>query len=230
MTEQAILSPIEIIQNAAVPTKTRTYSPISHMNLIDEVKEYLDKSGLKIKSEIYAENREGKQMFGNFTVTADEQMDLNIGFRNSYDRSMQMGLVAGTRVIVCSNLMFKGDFKTMMMHRGDISKEVTGQVEAAVQSLESNYQAIRKDSDKLQSVKVDKSKTAEIVGEMLLFENLITSTQLKIMKNELVLKENFSDETMWDIYNHTTEALKTSPVNSIIDNHINVHQYFMAKV
>jgi hypothetical protein len=228
--EQAVLSPIEIITNADVPKQTRTYTPISHTDLINEVKEKLDKANLKIKNEYYSENRSGQQMFGNFTVTADDEMDMNIGFRNSYDKSMQMGLVAGTRVIVCSNLMFKGDFRTMMMHRGEIAAEVSKEVEAAVKSLEKNYSAIRKDSDSLKSVCVDKHKTAELVGEMLLYENLITSTQLKIIKNELVLKENFSDETMWDIYNHTTEALKTCPVSNIVDNHIGVHQYFMSKV
>lgn len=220
----------DFLRSVEVPATTRTYTPISHEQLVNEVREKLDKAGLQIKNEYFSENRNGKQMFGNFTVTADNEMDMNIGFRNSYDKSMQLGLVAGTRVIVCSNLMFAGDFKTVMMHRGEVAKALSKEVEAAVQSLEDNYGSIRRDSDRMKEVQVDKYKIAEIVGEMLMYEELITNTQVKIIKNELDLKTNFSDETIWDIYNHTTEALKVSPVNQVIDNHIGVHQYFMSKV
>lgn len=224
------MTELETILAAQVPATTRTYSPISHAQLIDEVKEQLDRAGLAIKREYYSQNRSGQQMFGSFTVTADNEMDLNFGFRNSYDKSLQLGLVAGTRVIVCSNLMFKGDHKSNMMHTGDSAKQLRENVIAAVNSLETNYAVIRKDSDRLKEVEVDRAKIAELIGEMLMFEDLITSTQVKIIKGELDLKTNFSDRTMWDIYNHTTEALKVNPVSTIIDSHIGVHNYFLTKI
>lgn len=213
----------------AVPKQTKTYVPVSHESLITLVREQLDKKSLKIKDESFSMNRGGKQMFGNFTIEGgNDEQDLNLGFRNSYDKSMQLGLVAGSRVIVCSNMMFSGDFKSVHMHKEGIKEELEKIVAASIGSLGKNFKQIQKDSKKLKSVKVDKNKIAEILGTMFLHESMITTTQLAIIKEELELQTNFKDETMWDIYNHTTEALKKSPVNQLVDDHIKAHEFFMS--
>lgn len=214
-----------------VPVQTKTYVPISHQSLIDAVAEKLDKAGLVIKDERFSQNRSGQQMFGNFIIGAnDAEMDMNIGFRNSYDKSMQVGIVAGSRVIVCSNLMFKGDFKKMAMHYGNVAQEIDAMVQEAVNTLEKQFKLIKKDANKLKKVKIDESVIAHVLGEMFYQEDLITTTQLKVIKDELQLLTNFGKETMWDIYNHTTEALKKSPVASIINDHIKAHEFYMAKI
>ncbi len=219
-----------LLLGTEVPAKTKTYSPISHGSLISAIGEQIDKAGLTIKAEHYSHNRAGKQMFGNFVISAgDAEQDMNIGFRNSYDKSMQVGMVAGSRVIVCSNMMFAGDFKKMGMHYGNIAEEIDTMAREAVEMLELNFNKIKHDSQRLKEVQVDKRIIAEVLGDLFFNEQLLTTTQLSIIRDELKLKENFSDETMWDIYNHTTEALKKSPVVSIVDHHIMAHEYYMAR-
>jgi len=219
----------EELKQVTVPKETKTYVPVSHGSIIDLVSEELDKRKLKITSETYSANRGGQQMFGNFTIAGgNKEQDMNIGFRNSYDKSMQIGMVAGSRVIVCSNMMFSGDFKSVHMHNAGIKDELEKIVTLTVDSLEVNFKQIQKDTKKLKSVKVNKSKIAEVLGTMFLHEDIITTTQLSIIKNELVFQENFKDETMWDIYNHTTESLKKSPVTRLVNDHIKAHEFFMA--
>lgn len=220
----------DFFQTVQVPQETKTYVPVAHDELINLVLEHLDKRGLSVKSEHFSTNRGGAQMFGNFTIAGNGEQDMNVGFRNSYDKSMQLGLVAGSRVIVCSNLMFIGDFKAVHMHNAGIKTELEKSVVQSIDSLEINFDHLQKDSKKLKSVKVDRSKIAEVLGDLFLYENIITTTQLQLIKNELDLQVNFKDETMWDIYNHTTEALKKAPVSRIIDDHVNTHQYFMANI
>lgn len=213
-----------------VPAKTRTYSPISHQSIVETVGEKLDKVGLKIKSEIYNENRSGQQMFGSMVISANNaEMDMNLGFRNSYDKSMQLGVVAGSRVIVCSNLMFKGDFRKMAMHQGEVAKELDGIIEEAVNLLEKQFKLIQKDAKKLKEVQIDEKVIAHVLGELFYQEDFLTTTQLKVIKDELTLGKLFGRETMWDLYNHTTEALKKSPVSSIINDHILAHDFYMAR-
>jgi hypothetical protein len=213
------------------PSATATYSPLSHADLITSVLEQMDKRGLAIKDERYSFNKGGQQMFGAFTIDGGHgEQDMQIGFRNSYDKSMQVGLVAGSRVIVCSNMMFRGDIKTMMMHRGDVVSEVTKTVDNVVASLESNFKTILKDSSKLKEVTVDPTIIAHVLGELFFQESLVTSTQLNVIKNELKLMNNFGNETMWDIYNHTTEALKSCPVSDLLPHHLKVHDFYLAHV
>lgn len=220
----------EDLLNVSVPKETKTYVPVSHEAMINLVREELDKRSIKIKEEQFSANRGGLQMFGQFTLDGgNKEQDLNLGFRNSYDKSMQLGFVAGSRVIVCSNRIFSGDFKTAHMHNSGIKDELDKIVIQTVDSLEINFKQIQKDSKKLKSVKVDRYKIAEVLGDLFLNEEILTTTQLQIIKSELKLQENFKAETMWDIYNHTTEALKKSPVTRLIDDHVRTHEYYMAK-
>jgi Domain of unknown function (DUF932) len=221
---------LDIILSAAVPKTTPTYSPLAHLDLIEAVKEQLDKRGLKVKDERYQQNRKGQQMFGHLTVAGhDAEQDMCLGFRNSYDKSMQVGVVAGNRVIVCSNLMFKGDFRAMQMHQGNVVQEMNRILEKAVQSIEEQYALILKDTQKLKQVEVNPRLIHEILGELFYSESIVTEAQLRIIRGELREKTNFGDGTLWDIYNHTTEALKTTPSGLVIGRHIDAHQFYTAK-
>lgn len=229
----------EFLLNVSVPKETATYKPLSHGNLINAIQEQLDKCNLVIKDERFSQNRSGHQMFGNFTIAGmNGEQDMNVGFRNSYDKSLQIGVVSGSRVIVCSNLMFKGDFKAVMMHNSSMATELEKKIKESIDNLERNYLMIQKDSDKLKMVKVHKQLISEVLGDLFYHEEIVTLTQLGIIKDQLKLAQaaatggeptNFGTETLWDIYNHTTEALKTTPSGLVIPRHIDTHEYFMSK-
>ncbi len=221
---------LDLILNAPVPVTTRTYSPLSHLDLITSVKEQLDKRGLKVKDERYSENRKGQQMFGHMTVEGyNGDQDMCLGFRNSYDKSMQVGVVGGSRVIVCSNMMFAGDFKALAMHNGNVVQELNTMLGKAADRLEEHYRKLQQDSDKMREVEVNPRIIHEILGELFYSESVVTEAQLRIIRGELREQTNFGDSTLWDIYNHTTEALKTTPSGLIIGRHIEAHQFYMQR-
>ena len=221
---------LELILNAQVPASTKTYSPLSHLDLITSVKEQLDKRGLVVKDERYQENRKGQQMFGHMTVAGyNGEQDMCLGFRNSYDKSMQVGVVGGSRVIVCSNMMFAGDFKALQMHQGNVVQELNIMLGKAADRLEEHYRKLQQDSDKLKQVEVNPRIIHEILGELFYSESVVTEAQLRIIRGELKEQANFGDGSLWDIYNHTTEALKTTPSGLIIGRHIDAHQFYLAR-
>lgn len=221
---------LDLILGAAVPASTKTYSPLSHLDLINSVKEQLDKRGLTIKDERYQENRKGQQMFGHLTVAGyNGEQDMCLGFRNSYDKSMQVGVVGGSRVIVCSNMMFAGDFKALAMHNGNLVQEMNTMLGKAADRLEEHYRKLQLDSEKMKQVEVNPRLIHEILGELFYSESVVSEAQLRIIRGELREQTNFGDGSLWDIYNHTTEALKTSPSGLIIGRHIDAHQFYMAR-
>jgi|GEM_PF-799371 len=221
---------LDLILAAEVPASTRTYSPLSHADLINSVKEQLDKRGLVVKDERYQENRKGQQMFGHMTVEGyNGDQDMCLGFRNSYDKSMQVGVVGGSRVIVCSNMMFAGDFKALQMHQGNVVQELNIMLGKAADRLEEHYRKLQQDSDKMREVQVNPRIIHEILGELFYSESVVTEAQLRIIRGELKEQTNFGDGTLWDIYNHTTEALKTTPSGLIIGRHIDAHQFYMQR-
>jgi hypothetical protein len=224
-------STLEFLTTVPVPKKTETYTPVSHTDLVNALLEQIDKAGLKVKDQTFAQNRQGRQMFGCFTLaTENSEQEMNIGFRNSYDKSMQLGFVTGSRVIVCSNLVFSGEAKMVHMHKGEIAAEIGKVAADAVASIASTFKSILADTKKMKAKKVDQNLINELIGGLYLQEELITVTQLGLIKSELKEQRNFGGETIWDLYNHTTEALKTTPVQGLIDSHLRAHNYFLARV
>src|SRR5687768_4363900 len=100
------------LASVPVPDPTESYHPVPYGRFVEEVELHLPRFGLKIQSSAFALAREGGQMFGVLTCTNGHgpgDYALAIGVRNSYDRSLSVGLVAGTRVFCCDNLAFSGE-------------------------------------------------------------------------------------------------------------------------
>jgi hypothetical protein len=210
-----------------VPNSTSSYVAISHGELVDLVKENIDKSGLIIKDEKIKTAKFGQQLFGTITVGANNvEQDMTIGFRNSYDKSITVGIVAGNRVIVCENLMFKGDFKVMRKHTGHVKSELEFLVANGVNTMNQQFVSIIADTEKMKQVQMTKRATAELIGRMYIEEKLITSTQLNIIADQLTNSKHFKDDSLWSLYNHTTEALKTAHPVTIINDHIKIHDFY----
>lgn len=91
-----------------VPEATDSYVPVSHYHLADKLVG-ISKDILRdyvMVGENYAVARQGNQMFAALKFQRDESdMALSIAFRNSYDRSMSLGIAIGASVFVCDNLM-----------------------------------------------------------------------------------------------------------------------------
>ena len=129
--------PVEIVMDVPTPDRTRTWGAIGHGELIDTLKYAVDKADLIIRREEYSLSKEGGKMFGVFTLeslTADRARML--GFRNSIDKSLAVGLTAGSRVTVCDNMVFSGEFLDYHVHRARLTVEVLQiAAKAALQSM-----------------------------------------------------------------------------------------------
>jgi predicted SpoU family rRNA methylase len=54
----------------------------------------------------------------------EEDMGLSIGIRNSYDKSMSIGVALGARVFVCDNLAISGEIRIVRKHTAGVWKAI----------------------------------------------------------------------------------------------------------
>ena len=96
---------------------TRTFRPVHHKQVIDAIRTGINAVGLEIVDTEYVLAREGMQMFGVWNLaTGNDELCWSVGIRNSMDKSMALGITAGTRVFVCENLAFDGEFVALRKH------------------------------------------------------------------------------------------------------------------
>jgi hypothetical protein len=114
------------LASVPVPEDTATWKAIPYPRLIEEVKLHIPRFGLSVEDERYALGREGNQMFGVLTCKNGhvEDWGLAIGLRSSYDRSLAVELVAGSRVFVCDNLAFHGETQVSRKHTVNLFRDL----------------------------------------------------------------------------------------------------------
>jgi hypothetical protein len=88
--------------NAPVPAQTRTYKPVSHKQLMDLTLESIHQAGFKLDKEDYTMAREGNVANGRYTIkdVSDSEMQLQIGWQNSYDKSLSLKFAIGTQIFI----------------------------------------------------------------------------------------------------------------------------------
>jgi hypothetical protein len=94
-----------------VPEATSTHKPVPHHVIVEALAETLSFRHIRVVNEEYAVSFDGMKMFG--VLDLETQMEgcrFSIGIRNSHDKSLRLGLTAGLRVFVCSNMAFSGEF------------------------------------------------------------------------------------------------------------------------
>jgi hypothetical protein len=104
-------------QLAQVPTPAaigRFHQPVSFGQYTDLIRHRLERADIDILEEEYCLTPDGQTFFGTMLLERVSGFDqsgvqITLGVRGSHVQKIPRGICLGTRVIVCSNLMFNGD-------------------------------------------------------------------------------------------------------------------------
>jgi hypothetical protein len=156
-------------------------------------------------------------------------MQLQIGWQNSYDRSMSLKFAIGTRIMICSNGCVSGDFGAFKKrHKGDIQDFTPGAIVDYIKGAGEAFTTMQKQREQMKQVQITKRTKAELVGRMMLEEHFITSTQLSIIGKELKAPTHDynAKDSLWELYNYTTFAMKETHPSQWMESHIKAHKFF----
>ena len=219
------------LYSAPMPAKTESYTPVAHRNIVDAIFEEADKRGLQIANEQYWSNKGGLQMTGKFNIVVpgDDEFGMMIAVKNSLDKTIALGLAAGGNVLVCTNGMVRGDITLVRRHTGSIVEEVQQKIITSMDKLENEYNILKHQSSIMKSMEISKTEMAKLAGRLFIEEELVNTTQLNILKKEIITSEAFPDENVWSMYNHVTESYKKSHAYTYINNHLEFHGFMEAE-
>jgi hypothetical protein len=231
---------IESLKEVELPEKTHSYQPVSHIDFIDNVKNIANKMlpEKTLDTESYGTARDGKQLFGTMTFRNNEDtglslndmiddVGLSIGIRNSYDKSMSLGMCVGATVFVCENLMMNGEITVMRKHQGRILDALNALIFNALMGAEDKFQTLHHDATVMKEITLSDKEAYSMLGRLYGF-GVISERQLPIVKREWTKPSHasFDNNSVWTLYNAGTEALKkTTPMNRM-NKQIKLHNTF----
>lgn len=215
-----------------VPNQTKTYKPFSHAQVVDYTLEALHKAGFELDTESYISTKSGEVATGKYTIknVADSEMKLQIAWLNSYNKSKRLTWGIGGEVFICMNGMIRADLGAFKKkHQGNIQDYSPKTIIEYVEKAGDTFKQMQEEREMMKQIEVDKTITAHLLGEMFFKEDIITSTQLNIIKREtLSPTHNYgADKSMWELYQFATFSMKDLHPSLYMEAHQNAHSFFV---
>jgi Domain of unknown function (DUF932) len=207
-------TPYDVIAALPTPESTATHKPVAHVVMIDLIRKVATEKGYQITREQFGINRDGSKLFGviDFSNTnADgNEYRYSIGFRNSHNKALSFGLVAGGRVTVCDNLMFQGDWGISRKHTSGIDPERV--VRAAFEMMPGAWNKLKVGIEKLKSQYISLEEASRIILSAATQDILPAADAVKVFEEfQNPSHDDFKPMTKWSLYNAFTEINKTAP-------------------
>jgi hypothetical protein len=231
-TKTSYLTAKGLIINAALPEQTRTYKPVSHQQLIDLTLESIESAGFELDSERYSSARDGNVANGRYTIrnVADREMQLEIGWQNSYDKSMSLKFAIGARIMICSNGCVHGDMGSFKKaHKGEIQDFTPRAITEYIKQAGDVFERMQSEREAMKQIEITRKTKAELIGRMIIDEQFIQSTQMNIIERELKnpTHDYGAKNSLWELYNFTTFAMKEIHPTNWMKNHMDAHRFFV---
>lgn len=226
------LDEIKLIPVPASVDNNRGYQAVPHIDVINNIKETLDKKGLGVTREVYKTSKSGNLIYGSILTDMKSDNDLGgaIHFVNSYDKSKKLEVSGGACVFLCDNGMIRMHEFTnnSRKHVGSINIDLTGIISNAVEMIEVEYNYFIEAKEFLKNREMSNEARAGLAGVLFMQQQILSVTQLSAFKQECERKGNvFNDGSAWGVYNNFTQALKLSHPADYIKNHCDLHESIM---
>lgn len=220
-----------LILGTSLPAQTRTYKPVGHGQLIDLTLDGIEKAGFKLDKEIYSAAQDGQIANGRYTISnvADSEMQLQIGWQNSYNKQLTVKFAIGTRILICQNGCVAGEYGAFKKkHVGEVQSFTPQAIGDYIKLAGDSFKRMQSEREAMKQVEITRRTKAELIGRMMLEEQFISSTQLNIISRELTnpTHDYGAPDSLWELYNYTTFAMKEMHPGLWMDSHIKAHKFF----
>lgn len=221
-----------MVEAVPLPLSTRSYKPVAYGDAINFLHDTIANDlGLPIIKETYGLNKKGDQLFALATLdTGDGDSGLSIGLRQSYNKSLALGVAVGSRVFVCDNLCFSGDaFMVVRKNTTNVWEDFKALVAAQVSGALGHHTNMQADVAKLKATPCNVRRGYSFLGVMQ-GEGLLTPTQSTVAFGDWTKPRHaeFADRNMWGLYNAITEGLKKGAPARTIDRHAGAHSFMLS--
>lgn len=224
----------EMVEAVPVPEHTDSWKPVPYKHAIDYLHQQAKALlGLEVRSERYGLNKKGDQMFGLLVLnTESTETGLSIGLRQSYNKSLALGVAVGSNVFVCDNLCFSGSaFKVVRKNTTNVWIDFQNLLTTQVTSAMDHYRLVEAENTKMKEIECVERRGYELLG-IALGEGVLTPTQATVALGDWKepRHEEFAARTLWSLYNCFTEGLKKGAPGHMLDRHVQAHAFFQQEV
>lgn len=197
-----------------LPEKTKTYTPVSHMEVTNLVRKQLGFLGYRLQNEHYSSNQTGTvaTVAFVFEYVADPEMSMTAVFVNSYDKSAKFQFKLGGMSKKHGNLIISEGFggsHIRRKHTGSAVEIINDHISQSLYATSMVWLELQKFKTELEDFRIalDGNTAAQIVGQLML-QDIADSTQLSNVRD--LIRAHDITATLWDFYHICAASLRST--------------------
>jgi len=196
-----------------------THQTVPHSDVIKYITESANNIGIELSNFTQGTTHDHNRMFGICDVYYDKHnADYKsiIAYRNSHDKKFPVALAGGSRITVCSNLIFSGEIVVKTRHTKNIFLRLPNLILKAVEQL--------KFLDDINDQRIEAYKSRKVESDSWVHDfcvracdaGVLSPSNLYKVLNEWRMEEGsqssthdeFKPRTLWSLNNAFTESFK----------------------
>lgn len=196
------------------PEATGTWQPIPHEQYVQQIERALPRHGLAVVQEAHALTHDGGRYFGLMQIQngcSNPDYTWVLGLRNSHDKTLPAGLVAGAQVFVCDNLAFSGEVQVSRKHTAKIARDLPELIGNAIGRLLARFHDQDRRVERYRACRLSDADAHDLTVRAL-DAGVICASRIPDVLHEWrePRHEAFRPRTAWSWFNACTETLKGS--------------------
>ncbi len=214
----------QLIESAVLPVQTKTYTVISHKDVIQITEKVLMEKGFDIINDRYKCTKSAQVAQGVYALNygEDPEMKMMFAWSNSYDKSLRFRCGVGGRLDNGAVLLSGNNLGSWARrHSGNALNETTDTIKTQISNAGVYYAQLVHDKTNMKLVTLTFKQQAEIAGRLFVELELVNTEQISEMK--AWIKEDPTKNTLWDLYSYLVTALQKSHPAKWMDAQIAAH-------
>ena len=169
-------------------------------------------------------------MFGVFSCTNGsnpQDYALAIGLRNSYDRSLSVGLVAGSQVFCCDNLAFSGESGMARKHTVHVFRDLPDLIYRMLSGVAAMREKIEGEISAMKECALERKDVHHLMLESVRANALPASKLPGVIENwDRPKHSEFEGRNAWSLYNAFTEVQKSRSPRAQMEDTLRLTRVF----
>ena len=192
------------------PARTQTWNPIPHHEVYDQVDQVFRNMGVEVLNTRIDAHRSGMNVFvtHRLNVGGDSEKSIELGWRNSMNKTFALGFTSGTHIMVCSNLVFTGEWMDFRKHTSGLDTEIVmNMATKGINQVMTQAQTMVAWFDELREIPKNKTEI-DLIFMQMLRRGVVPGAKMMDLINAYDEEVKRYGETLYTAYNCATQTFR----------------------
>ena len=222
------------LRSVGLPAKTKTYTPITHGDIIDKVNAELSNAGLIVEDTeyIYTDNGEVAVAKIHIRSTKDPDMGMLFSWANSYNKKVKFSCGIGAFIYENKSSFFGTEgLSWIRMHTGNADEEAFNIIEQIIDNAEEHFDNIISEKNRMKTQEMSIESYGRVMGALYFEHELMTTTQASSIDREYKDEKSLVTEkdTLWGLYKVMMYGIEGAAIGKWQQSQQKLHHLIMAE-